>query len=121
MLKRFALPLVVLYTLLLTIASLVNIGGVPDLGSSFDDKIYHFLAYAVFTLIYFNYLKLTSLNTKALLLSVVIAIGYGVLIELLQQLLTKTRILDVYDMLANFFGVVFAMLLVRFRKNLKLK
>ena len=40
--KHLALALVVLYIVTLTAFSLINLGGIPSLGSSFDDKIYHF-------------------------------------------------------------------------------
>ena len=118
--KKWALPIVIVYTLALTIVSLVKIGDIPSLGSSFDDKIYHFIAYLLFTLLVYNYCS-SKQFTNPILISSVAVIIYGIIIEILQNTITVYRTLDVYDALANALGVCFAVLLLKFRGKLKLK
>lgn len=115
-LKKWALPVLVLYVVALTIGSLAHVGGIPSLGSSFDDKIYHFTAYFLFTILVYNYSRTTKL-THVILISAISVIIYGIIIEVLQQVLTSYRTLDVYDALANTLGVVFASLMITFRNK----
>ena len=115
-LKKWALPVLVLYVVALTIGSLAHVGGIPSLGSSFDDKIYHFTAYFLFTILVYNYCRTVKL-THVILTSAISVIIYGIIIEVLQQVLTSYRTLDVYDVLANTLGVVFASLIITFRKK----
>jgi VanZ family protein len=119
-LKKWALPVLLLYALALTIGSLAHVGGIPSLGSSFDDKIYHFLAYFLFTILAFNYCNEKQIK-HAIIVSALSVIIYGIIIEVLQQAMTSYRTLDVYDVFANTVGVVFATLIIRFRDKLKLK
>jgi len=119
-LKRWALALVSSYAVLLLVLSLISIGKIETLGSSFDDKINHVGAYFVLTLLVYNYFNKINLK-KALLYALFVAVAYGFLIELLQKIATTTRMFDVYDMLANFFGAIIAVLFMIFYRKLKLK
>ncbi|MGS2727406.1 VanZ family protein [Psychroserpens sp. BH13MA-6] len=120
LLKKWALPIVIFYTITLTIASLINIGRVPDLGSNFDDKIYHVIAYFILTILLFNYLNKQQIS-HVLLKTGVIVIIYGIIIEVLQYILTSYRTLDFYDAMANTFGVILAIIAIKFSNKLKLK
>ncbi len=103
--KYLALPSLSVYVIALTIGSLSKISSIPKLGSSFDDKIYHFLAYAVLTFLCYNYIQ--HINAKrALVLSVIIAVIYGIIIEGLQSVLTNFRTPDYYDVVANTLGAI---------------
>ena len=115
-LKKWALPILVLYAIALTIGSLAHVGGIPSLGSSFDDKIYHFVAYFLFTVLMYNYSREKKL-TNVILISAISVIIYGIVIEVLQHVITSYRTLDIYDALANALGVVFAVLIIRFRNK----
>lgn len=119
-LKKWALLIVVIYATVLTIASLIHLGGVPSLGSSFDDKIYHFIAYFLFTVLVYNYCKVRQFK-NANVISAVVVIVYGIIIEVLQQTITSYRTLDIYDVFANALGVVVAISTLKFRTKLKLK
>lgn len=116
--KHLALALVVLYVLTLTAFSLIHLGGIPSLGSSFDDKIYHFVAYALFTLLLYNYLNAVSIK-NSIFFTILFATSYGILMEILQNLLTKTRVSDIYDIIANFFGIIFGAISISIFKKLK--
>ncbi|MFK7781260.1 VanZ family protein [Psychroserpens sp.] len=116
-----SLPILLLYTVVLTYGSLTNVSGIPKLGFSFDDKIYHFLAYAVLTLLLFNYVITTTIKHK-IFKSVTVAIVYGIIIEALQATVTDFRTPDYYDVIANSLGAVIMMLLLSmFKDKLKLK
>ncbi len=120
MLKSWALILAIVYTFFLTILSLISIKKIPNLGSSFDDKIYHLGAYALFTLVWYNYFVKTSSGFKVLF-SAGIALAYGIIVEVLQGVFTSYRTLDAADILANGFGVLFAVILIIIYRKIKLK
>ncbi|TXE06743.1 hypothetical protein ES711_12375 [Gelidibacter salicanalis] len=117
--KYFALALLIAYAAILLVLSLATLGNIQNLGSTFDDKIYHSGAYFVLTILVYNYLN-TLKNKNALVFALAAAAIYGVLMELFQNYLTSTRTFDVYDMIANVFGAIFAVLLVVFYRKLKL-
>lgn len=117
--KRWAFALFVLYAIVLLVLSLASLKGVPSLGTSFDDKIGHFGAYFIFTLLIFNYCNSLKIK-RALFYAFVIAAAYGFLMELLQKFLTSGREYDLFDALANAFGAVLAVLFVAIYRKLKL-
>ena len=119
-LKKWALPLVIFYALTLTLLSLVHIGDIPDLGSSFDDKIYHVIAYFVFMLLVYNYYRSKDTSNKTVISAIVVVL-YGIIIEVLQNIVTSYRTFDPYDALANALGVILAVAVLRFLNTLKLK
>lgn len=119
MISRWALPIAVLYVIALTVASLINIDGVPELGSSMDDKIYHVLAYAILVLVLFNFLDTKNLK-HPIILSSFIAVIYGIILEVLQHMVTATRVSDPYDVWANAVGVVTGVLTIFLARKLKL-
>ena len=119
MAKIWALTFLLIYIFLLTWISFVDIGKLPTLGSSFDDKIFHVLSHGLLTLLCFNYLRKISIS-KPILISAAIPFCYGVIIEILQGVTTTSRTADGYDILANILGMVFAILFLSIIKNVKL-
>lgn len=83
-----------------------------------NDKTVHFIFYFVFTLLW--YLALEKKIKKKSLKFVIVgaAIIYGIIIEVLQGVLTQDRQADIYDALANT-GGAFVALLVIFWLNIK--
>lgn len=118
--KSWALTLLIVYAILILVLSLMSIGQISSFGTSFDDKIGHFGAYFLFTLLIFNYLNALKIG-RALFYAFVIASIYGFLMELLQKLLTIGRAYDLYDALANAFGAVIAVFFITVYRKLKLK
>ncbi len=93
------------YTLALVIASLINLNGVPSLGSSFDDKIYHVVAYMILAVLWLFYFK--PFKTKYIPFFVFFAVVLlGYLLELLQYLVNPNRTYDTFDLIANTFGAL---------------
>ena len=119
-LKKWSLPLFVVYAIALTLGSLVNTGGMPNLGSEFDDKIYHSIAYTIFTFVTYNYLVFKSIKYKLFYASLFV-IAYGIIIEVLQHILTVNRTLDANDVLANIIGVVLAVTILLIGRRIILK
>ena len=118
MLKKIALPTAIIYTILLTILSLITIEGVPSFGTEYDDKVYHIIAYTILTLIWYFALNIKSFN-KTLFYLAVGCIAFGIVIEALQGKLTVYRVSDSMDVVANVVGVLLALTYIFIRnKNL---
>lgn len=114
------------YTTFITIGSLVNSGTLPKIDYEVSDKTIHFLGYFFFYLIWFFYAFFKYKKTKYTFLVIVVgcfSFIYGIIIEMLQGVLTATRQSDIYDVLANGLGIVTALLLLMLLQNkiIKLK
>jgi VanZ family protein len=122
-LKRYSLFIAIIYSIALTILSLITISGIPDIGISFGDKIFHFLAYYILTLVWF-YALFTKFNfkkNKAILYAAIFSMIFGIVIELLQGSITTSRHSDVYDAIANTLGVVIAVLVLFLNNKIQVK
>ena len=120
MAKKLLLLAAIAYTILLVMVSLIDLKGVPDLGSSFDDKIYHFLAYFVLAILWITYSK--QLKNRVKLYQVFLGmIVFGVVLELIQHQLNPNRTYDTLDLLANCLGVVVGTLIAARIDIIKLK
>ncbi len=105
MLRKLLLLGAIVYTLALVIASLITLNGVPSLGSSFDDKIYHIGAYMILALLWMFYFK--PFKTKYIPLYVFFAVVLlGYVLELLQYLVNPNRTYDTLDLIANTIGAL---------------
>jgi len=94
----------VFYTIAVTVLSLVNLGNkLPKLNSGFDDKIAHFLLYAIFCLMWFFTFKSLDLK-RSLFIALCLSILFGMAIELIQGLDFIGRTSDAYDFMANVMG-----------------
>lgn len=68
------------------------------------DKIAHFIMYLVFTILWTMTLSSYYNKRKSVITSVVIAIFFGILMEILQKIFFTTRDFDILDILANIGG-----------------
>ncbi|WP_161635309.1 VanZ family protein [Aquimarina macrocephali] len=121
--------LVVVLTSLVTWASLAKFINPVAFTIEGSDKIGHFIAYFTLTiawaLFFFFSEKLNKNLKQSLIITSVICILYGVLMEVLQALLTTYRSSDWYDVVANTSGTIFAVFvfvvfkskLLRFKQN----
>jgi len=117
--KTSCLLLAIAWTLVVTILSLADVG---TLGNSikipYKDKMLHFVFYFLFYILWFLFFKNKSTRFKTSLL--LFAIGYGILMEVLQAIMGNHRSSDFYDVLANSFGSIAGLLFVnRFVVNKK--
>ncbi|NNL81825.1 MAG: VanZ family protein [Winogradskyella sp.] len=120
MAKPIWFSIALVYTIFLAVLSFINVHNLPSYGSSFDDKINHFGAYMVLTIIWVYYFKLKKVK-KALLLVALGAIIYGIIIEFLQKRINPLRVFDLYDILANCVGVIFGTIIVNYILKYKVK
>lgn len=114
--KQFLFFFTLAYSVALAVISLVSNDGLPYLGTNYEDKIYHLLAYAL--LCYLWYKVLFNINIKyAVLIALIASIIYGTIIEVLQGQLTVTRDASIMDIVANTMGAVIVSLILTLRKK----
>ena len=123
MLKKLIPVVTIIYSLALITVSLAKLNNVPDIGISFGDKIFHFLAYFVLTLLWFyTFLYAFKFKKKrALFFAVILSVLFGIIIEVLQESITVSRALDVYDAVANTLGALLASMVLWFKSSLHVK
>ncbi len=119
------------YTVALTLGSLVKPITLVEQPFRYMDKVMHLSAYCGLMLLWTLWLLLVKrLKLKAsqplpvrriILITAILAVGYGIIIEVCQGLLTDYRTPDGWDILANTTGVLLAILVLRlFINNVEL-
>lgn len=113
-LKNTILSLAIGWTFLILALCLVKFNDLPSLKVSGVDKYVHFTFHFTFTLLWGLYLGLRfgKIQRTRLVYIVLISLGYGILIEILQEAFTQTRHADVMDVLANLTGAITAFLVL---------
>ena len=104
--ERNFLFFAIVWTVFITVASLVSFNSVPKVAIPGNDKLVHFLFYFFFVVFWSIALHKNFYSKKYSFIIVVFAIVYGIIIEVLQELLTTTREPDFYDVIANAFGAI---------------
>ena len=103
--KPFAIGLIILY------GSLTSGNKLPDVhlfNFKHFDKIVHFILYLIFTVTLYRVILLQTYRTKSinLLITVLIAVFYGLLMESFQYIFTDDRSPEFLDALANTLGSI---------------
>lgn len=111
--ERNAFAIAILLTLFITFISLVSLKGMPQIKLENSDKIGHSIAYFLLSLSWFFALKKRFNNN----LIITFLISYGIIIEVLQEVLTTHRQGDFSDVLANSIGIILAYLLYQIIDN----
>lgn len=104
------------YAILILIVSSIPDLSPPQLGFRFQDKLYHFLEYGIFSvLLYFALYNSPKdlLRKNVLLISLVMGSSFAILDEIHQNLIPG-RSADVTDFLADFLGLFFVQLIFWF-------
>ena len=108
------------YTISLGILSLVNLTDVPKLNTGYDDKIAHFVLYAGLCLFWF--MSFHALKSKSsLVLASLLSIGFGLIIEILQGIVSIHRTTEVFDLVANCLGVLTMAFIINAKKEVIVK
>lgn len=117
--KPVLVALVILYG---SLTSSANISKVNFLHFNNADKFIHAVLYFTLALSFITALyKNTKLKKFDLyLLSFLLVKSYGILMEVFQYSLTKDRYPELLDLLANFTGIVIALILFAVLKNKKI-
>jgi VanZ family protein len=104
--SQLLLPAAILCTVSILVLSISDISSLPKFQISYEDKLYHFVAYFVLNSIWFFALLQKNGNQlrKHLLISSSI-IAFGIIVEIVQESVTDYRIFDIFDILANSIGV----------------
>ncbi len=109
--------LATIWTVIITVLSLVSFYSIPNVNIIGNDKIIHFLFYFLFVILWGSAIKQTYSYFKYVLLIVLISIIYGIVIEILQNVLTNTRKADFNDVLANSAGSFVGSIILYFRRS----
>jgi VanZ family protein len=95
----------------LSLASSDTFDKVPLYNIPFLDKIVHFGMYlGLMSAIIFENRK-TLRNPTSLFLLAIIPFSYGILMEILQEILTSTRSGSFYDIVFNTFGILVSLII----------
>lgn len=125
MAARVILIFAVLYTLLILVLSLAQLGEISVGEYHPTDKIMHVSAYFGLAFIWFFYLFFKKPEDyrfkKAFITISLIIVLFGIFIEVLQGALTSYREPDWADILANTIGVVIALVVFVFIKKFLLR
>lgn len=114
--KKTVLILAIGYTIVLAIVSLIAITSTLNIGTNYDDKIFHILAYGLLVTLW--HFALHSLKiAKPIFIAVIFSVIYGIIIEVLQGQFTVSRNLDVLDVIANCIGVMIASFFIVIRNR----
>ena len=107
------------YTTFITIAFLLPISELPR-DKIFNDKLIHAILYIILSIVwlsyYFVYYK-NRFNLKILLWVLFACLIYGIIIEIIQQLLIASRQADIVDVFANTLGTLIGALVFWNVKN----
>jgi VanZ family protein len=115
-LERKFLIIAIFWTAVITWLSLVSFEKVPSVSISIPgkDKVVHFFFYFFFVFLWTKALDLKRRNQQLCIL--VIAIIYGIIIEVFQDVFTSTRTADFLDVVANSIGAISGLVFLRVKK-----
>ena len=108
--RKIFLLLALFLTVAIAYGSLVSLNSKPLPQVQFSDKLVHSVGYGVLALSWFFAFKHLIMRGVTLIWIGFPVFIYGIVIEVLQGALTAHRQADIYDMLANFVGILIAIL-----------
>ena len=110
--KKITLWLAIIWTAIVTFFCLASFNELPQIEVSNFDKLGHITFHFGITFLWFLVYKFYSLNEnkKALLKAFLFSFFYGITIEICQDQFTETRNGDVFDVFANAFGSLLAII-----------
>ena len=117
LLERNALFIAISITILIAIISLISLKGVHLLKAQNSDKYGHFFTYFILGLSWLNAIKNPSRKIFINYIIIFLIICYGIILEVLQDILTTYRQADLFDIIANSAGVIFAVILYNLLKK----
>lgn len=110
----FSMFLIIFYPMVLLLVIIMLLA--PTEKAFALDKLLHFAAFSVLSyFIYFILLyqdKIWSLKKHRTVLTIIIGLSVGASIEIV-QLYMPNRSSNMYDMMANFFGILFTILIIK--------
>jgi VanZ family protein len=120
-LKKKAIHAVAIgYIILLTVGSLAKINHQSTFDIEFEDKIVHFLAYAILCFLVFLSLYTKGIN-KSLTYAALFSIIFGIILELLQSVTPQVRVSEELDVVANTLGILVMVAFINWKKQTLVK
>lgn len=122
--KQLLLLWAIICTGIITYLCLTDSGNIPAVSFPSIDKIVHFCFHFGFTISWILFFKKelkgkTTDDYKAYLISFIFSVFFGITIEILQSIFTKTRASDVADILGNAIGATAAVFTaIAFKKQI---
>jgi VanZ family protein len=98
----------IFFTLIIGYGSLVAIGNPTPAKINVSDKTIHAFAYFLLTLSWLLTYKNKASKLKISILIIVLIIFYGIIIEVLQGIVTNNRQPEINDLIANLVGILLA-------------
>ncbi|HWR94806.1 MAG TPA: VanZ family protein [Flavobacterium sp.] len=114
--KYFFLIIAEAWTVFIAFMCLVEFNKLPSLSIKGADKYVHFSFYFVFTILWFLYFNKKREIKNIYLKLFFSALIFGSIIEIAQEMFTSLRHADIYDVLANVTGTIFAIVMILFYK-----
>ena len=114
--RKVLLFIAIVYSITLAVFSLVSNDTLPYFGTNYEDKIYHFLAYALLNVLWFK-VFFAFKNNNPIAIAFGISIVFGIIIEVLQGQFTVVRDASIMDVLANSIGVSIVSLILIAKKD----
>ena len=120
--KKVYLLIALIYTIVLLYFSLGDADAVlPETNLKFQDKILHFIAYLGLAILWGYYAILLQIK-NAIIYSFLSTLIFGIILELIQEVVNPLRTYDILDLLANCIGVIVGtIIVVWYNGKLKLK
>ena len=105
-----------LYALLIIYSRLSNLNNSTQFKFEHMDKLIHYMIYSIFSLLVYNTAKVYNLK-KSLIITVVLTISFGIIIELCQSILTTNRNFELLDIFANVLGTLTIAIFINSKKH----
>ena len=119
MLKTYSFIITILYSLALATVCLIKVDKlVEEVHIQNADKIFHFSAYFVLTILWYItlFFQFKTKKNKSIIYAICFSVMFGIIIEILQGNVTTSRQSDINDVFANTIGVFLAALVI-YKKN----
>ncbi|NEW78720.1 MAG: hypothetical protein GZ086_04700 [Gelidibacter sp.] len=104
--RNYFFYVALLLTIAITVGSLISFKNGLGIGVLVSDKILHASGYFILTLSWLLAYGVKSSPMKSTILIASAVFIYGIIIEILQGLLTDYRQADLYDVFANLSGIL---------------
>ncbi|WGD35440.1 VanZ family protein [Olleya sp. YS] len=110
------------YSITILVLSLISVKSVADFPND-SDKVMHILAHVILTGLWFytlHYYYNKSVK-QSQIISIIISLVFGIIIEVLQHTATQSREADFKDVIANIIGTLVAVLVINLIIKMKVK
>ena len=109
--RNFFIYIAIVLTIAVTLGSLVSFEDVKVMPEQYSDKSIHTFAYGLLALSWLLTYKQKAKELKYGILISGVVFFYGIVIEVLQGVITNNRQSDLYDILANLIGIFISFVL----------